>query len=347
MALVRTDGSKLRPHYFLYYFLSDEFQEVIREKTVHGSTVDRLLLTEFPQFPVRLPPVAIQDEITSILKAIDDRIDNLRQTNTTLEAIAQALFKSWFVDFDPVRAKTEGREPEGMDAATAALFPSEFEDSELGPIPKGWYRSTLGGAIELNGGVIQTGPFGSQLHASDYQPTGVPVVMPQDLTGRRVSDERIARVSEREADRLSRHRLRNGDIVFSRRGDVGRHAIVSNREIGWLCGTGCLLVRPGNAESISTFVSAALARPESLEWLVRHAVGATMPNLNTKILSTLPLIRPPDEVVRAYEVAASPLDHRVSSNLAQAQSLVQLRDTLLPRLISGKLRLQSTGNEHE
>src|SRR5690606_36545932 len=86
--------------------------------------------------------------IAESLSMLEDRIDSLRQANATLEAIAQALFKSWFVDFDPVRAKAEGREPEGMDAATAALFPSEFEDSELGPLLKGW---RVGGSDELLG----------------------------------------------------------------------------------------------------------------------------------------------------------------------------------------------------
>ncbi len=297
-------------------------------------------LKDLRDLRIPLPPKAIRENICQTLGALDDRIDNLRQTNATLEAITQALFKSWFVDFDPVRAKAEGREPEGMDATTAALFPSEFEDSEFGPIPKGWYWSTLGDAVEKNGGMIQTGPFGSQLHASDYQPIGVPVVMPQDLSGRRVSEERIARVSESDAERLSRHRMQNGDIVFSRRGDVGRHAVISDREVGWLCGTGCLLVQPGEAEATSSFFSAALARPESQEWLVRHAVGATMPNLNTKILSALPLLWPRDELAHAYESTASSLNDRVSANLAQARSFAKLRDTLLPRLISGKLRLE-------
>jgi type I restriction enzyme S subunit len=93
---------------------------------------------------IPMPPEPIRRGISELLGVLDDRIDLLRQTNTTLEAIAQALFKSWFVDFDPVRAKAEGREPEAMDAATAALFPSEFEESELGLIPKGWRAATFG-----------------------------------------------------------------------------------------------------------------------------------------------------------------------------------------------------------
>lgn len=332
------DMTAVRPEWLHYLMRSQPYRSWV-VGSASGTTVKHTSPSRIGAYTFGLPPVGEQLQVAATLDAIEFRIDLLRQTNTTLEAIAQALFKSWFVDFDPVRAKAEGREPEVMDAATAALFPSEFEESELGLIPKGWARSSLGDVCAAKGGCIQTGPFGSQLHASDYVRVGVPVVMPQDLAGRRVAEDKVARVPSSDADRLARNKLKSGDIVFSRRGDVGRHAVVSEREVGWLCGTGCLLVRPGELDSMSTFVSAALARPESLEWLVRNAVGATMPNLNTKILSRLPIISPPDELVRAFERIASPLEHRMSANHAQMKSLADLRDTLLPRLISGKLRL--------
>lgn len=143
MALLRPDRSRLLPKYLLYYFLSDEFQELLRARTIHGSTVDRLPLTDFPTYPVRVPPIEIQRSISKVLEVLDVRITLLRETSATLEAIAQALFKSWFVDFDPVRAKAEGRQPEGMDADTTALFPDSFEESELGLVPKGWHVGTV------------------------------------------------------------------------------------------------------------------------------------------------------------------------------------------------------------
>lgn len=131
--------------------------------------------------------------------------------------IAQALFKSWFIDFDPVRAKMEGRAPEGVDEATAALFPDMLEDSELGLVPKGWQVLRLDDVCKRYGGSIQTGPFGSQLHASDYIETGIPVVMPKDIQNRRAMTDSIARIGVADADRLSRHKVMAGDIVFSRR----------------------------------------------------------------------------------------------------------------------------------
>ena len=270
---------------------------------------------------------------------LDDRITLLRETNATLEAIAQALFKSWFVDFDPVRAKMEGRTPEGMDEATAALFPDGFETSELGEVPRGWQATDLAELTSQSGGSIQTGPFGSQLHASDYVEVGIPVVMPKDISLRRVQTESIARISPTDADRLARHKLAPGDVVFSRRGDVERHALISETERGWLCGTGCLLVRPGPKWPSPNFLSLLLDLPQSRLWLVRHAVGATMPNLNTGILGSVPVVMPSREVVIAFEEIVSRLEARRAHNAEQAQTLSSLRDTLLPRLISGQLRL--------
>lgn len=339
MALMRVNLSVAVPEFVLYTFLGPEFQDVIRQRTIHGSTVDRIPLTEFGNFPIRIPPLQVQLEVVGILKAIDDRIALLRETNDTFEAITNAIFKSWFVDFDPVRAKQEGRAPEGMDEATAALFPDGFDESERGAVPTGWQWKTLGSICMESRGAIQTGPFGSQLHASDYVEIGIPVVMPQDLAGRRVQVEKIARIGIEDALRLARHWLRAGDIVFSRRGDVGRHALIGVRETGWLCGTGCLLVRPGESWPSATFLSLALDRTDSKEWLLRHAVGATMPNLNTGILSAVPIMRPDDRVLRAFDSIVSAFDERLSHGHAHIRTLVELRDTLLPRLISGQLRL--------
>jgi type I restriction enzyme S subunit len=288
---------------------------------------------------LEIPSPAEQRKIAGILGALDDRIELNRKLNETLEATARAIFKSWFVDFDPVRAKAEGREPEGMDAATAALFPDSFEFSETGRLPQGWQFTTLGAEAQRHGGRIQTGPFGSQLHASDYVAEGVPVVMPQDLSNRRVSTARVARIKESYAVRLSRHRLEVGDIIYSRRGDVERHAQISIREAGWLCGTGCLLVRMGPLWPSPAFISLALDRPETRAWISQHAIGATLPNLNTGILSAVPLIVPTESLLQAFTSVADPIEQLISANNDQSHSLAIIRDTLLPRLISGKLRV--------
>lgn len=339
MGLIRPHRNLVDSRFLLYYYLGPQFQETIRKYTVHGSTVDRIPLVDMPGFEVCIPDLAHQKRIGAILGSLDDKIDLNRRTNDTLEAIARTLFKSWFVDFDPVHAKAKGKDLVGMDAETAALFPSEFEDSAMGPIPKGWRASTLGDEVGRRGGIVQTGPFGSQLHASDYVEEGVPVIMPRDIIRRRVATSSIARIREEDADRLAKHRVREGDLVYSRRGDVERHALIGNREVGWLCGTGCLLVRPGEQAPSSAFLSLFLDRPESRAWLTQHAVGATMANLNTSILSAVPLLAPSDDIVAAFDAHVESWAKRMVSSEAESRTLAAIRDTLLPRLISGEISL--------
>jgi type I restriction enzyme, S subunit len=322
------------PKFISYFLRTVDFFSYSDKAAVPG--VNRNHLHEAQ---MAIPNLAKQLEIASFLGVLDDRITLLRDTNATLEAIAQALFKSWFVDFDPVRAKMAGRAPEGMDEATAALFPDGFDSVESELIPSGWELSTLADVVNRSSGSIQTGPFGSQLHASDYVDDGVPVVMPKDIQGRTVNPDTVARTTQENVERLARHKLKSGDIVFSRRGDVERHALITTNEIGWLCGTGCLLVRPGPKWPSPTFLSMLLDAPQARTWLVQHAVGATMPNLNTGILGSVPVVVPPPSVLLAFEQVVGTLELRRSENTATAQTLTTLRDTLLPRLISGQLRL--------
>lgn len=157
-----------------------------------------------------------------------------------------------------------------------------------------WERTTLGAICSAQAGSIQTGPFGSQLHTSDYTESGTPVVMPTNIGDGGIFEDGIARVGSEDVERLSQHKLQVGDIVFSRRGDVTKNALIRRHEAGWLCGTGCLKVRLGDeSKAIAEFISYSLRLPETKEWLKRHAVGATMPNLNTGILSAVPIMLPP------------------------------------------------------
>lgn len=136
---------------------------------------------------------------------------------------------------------------------------------------------------------IQTGPFGSQLHQSDYSEEGIPVVMPKDLIDGHISEASIARVDNSHVQRLSRHKIEEGDILYSRRGDVGRCAFAEAKETGWLCGTGCLRVTIDRGKANPRFIFYQLQKSETVGWVINHAVGATMLNLNTSILKGLPL----------------------------------------------------------
>lgn len=167
-----------------------------------------------------------------------------------------------------------------------------------------WRITTLGEICEAQGGAIQTGPFGSQLHTSDYKELGIPVVMPTNIGEGGIDQSGIARIDNFDVERLSRHKLKIGDIVFSRRGDVTKNALIRPHEVGWLCGTGCLKVRMGDETiAVAKYISHCLRLPETKEWLIRHAVGATMPNLNTGILSGVPINLPP--VKTQLDIAAT------------------------------------------
>ena len=186
--------------------------------------------------------------------------------------------------------------------------------------------TTLG--VVCSDGVIQTGPFGSQLHAEDYVNDGIPVVMPADIRDGRVDTAAIARVRPEDVERLARHKLREGDIVYSRRGDITRCALITDREVGWLCGTGCLLVRPGSGIDYR-WLFYWLSTVETHEWLYRHAVGATMLNLNTTILSALPVNLLPLEEQRRIAGVLGALDSLIENHRSSVGVAVELARALL------------------
>jgi len=156
-----------------------------------------------------------------------------------------------------------------------------------------WQDTTIGSICDEHGGDVQTGPFGSQLHASDYAEHGIPIVMPQDMQNGSIVCERIARLAPQFLNRHQRHMLEVNDIVFSRRGDVTRFAVVTETESGWICGTGSIRIRLKCPTLDARYMSAYLRQPQIGSWLINHAQGVTMPNLNTGILRALPVRLPP------------------------------------------------------
>jgi len=152
-----------------------------------------------------------------------------------------------------------------------------------------WRETTLGEVCDEVNGIVQTGPFGSQLHQSDYSEEGIPVVMPKDIIEGRIASDTVARVSSKHVERLSRHKLSGGDIVYGRRGDIGRQALIRPEQNGWLCGTGCLRLSFGDKVLNPHFLHYYLRQDDVVSWISNQAVGATMPNLNTGILRSVPV----------------------------------------------------------
>jgi len=201
-------------------------------------------------------------------------------------------------------------------------------DPVTGDIPGHWEFTTLGEVCRRGGGNIQTGPFGSQLHASDYVPVGVPSIMPTNIGENRIVENGIVRITENDANRLGQHRLKVGDIIYSRRGDVEKRALIREREDGWFCGTGCLKVRLGSGVVDPLFASLFLGHPSVKEWIVRHAVGATMANLNTAIMSAVPFALPPLREQKSIASVLGTLDDLIEVNREINETLEEMARAL-------------------
>lgn len=171
---------------------------------------------------------------------------------------------------------------------------------------------------------IQTGPFGSQLHQSDYTDCGTPVVMPKDVVNGDIVDTSIARVGPQHVSRLSRHQLRPGNLIFSRRGDVGRCALVKKEQNGWLCGTGCLRVVVDEEKINSSYLYYFLCQSDVAKWLESHAVGAIMLNINPSIVSQIPISFPTRGAQEQIANLLSALDRKIALNRRKIATLEKM-----------------------
>lgn len=284
--------------------------------------------TDLSKLTIPVPAPRVQAEVAVALRSLDDRIDLLRQTNATLEAIAQALFKSWFIDFDPVHAKTEGREPEGMDAATAALFPAELKESALGLIPQGW---RVGSVYEV-ASVIYGAPFASKQFNTDAN--GQPLVRIRDLR------DEAPGVWTQEVHPKG-YLLRPGDIVVGMDGEF--RAYLWGGVSAWMNQRVCCFqpVAPHCAAFVRCAIAGPLAHIEATE------VATTVIHLGKGDIDRFKVVVPPDAVASAFANLADPLYARIINNKVQSRHLSALRDALLPRLLSGKLRLPEAKEQVE
>ena len=177
-----------------------------------------------------------------------------------------------------------------------------------------WNEATLGELAERDGGLIQTGPFGSQLHQSDYTAEGIPVIMPTDITDGRVCPESVARVSEATANRLSRHKVKLRAVVLPRRGEITKRAFIRNEQEGWLCGSGCLKIEMNGKALVPEFLYYFMDQAHIVQWLVQHAVGTTMLNLSAGIVNELPVRYPSVEVQRLIAEVLTAYDELMENN---------------------------------
>lgn len=291
--------------------------------------------------PLLLPTLEGQTRIAEALGSLDNKISLLRETNVTLEAIAQALFKSWFVDFDPVRAKAEGRDPEGVPPEAEDLFPSEFEETELGPIPKGWLVQTFLDHFEVVRGLSYKGS--GLTDAED--PEGVPMHnLNSVLEG---GGYKYAGLKHYKGEFKKKHEIRGGDLIVANTEQGHKHlligypAIVPTRvgKVG-VFSHHLYCVRPLATSPIQAqFAYRLLLTPSVREQVVGCSNGTTVNMLKADGLSMPRFVCPPVGLSQSYADLAEGIQAKVERNVEQVECLSSLRDTLLPRLMSGRLSI--------
>lgn len=336
---ITVDPSKADSQFIYYLFRSEEQLRYIFNSAIQTG-VPHTNLGLLRKTPVTVPSLEIQKAIAGFLCALDDRITLLRETNTTLEAIAQALFKSWFVDFDPVHAKAEGRQPEGMDAPTAALFPASFEESELGLVPKGWVTALMADISTV--GIGKTPPRKEQQWFSEDL-RDVRWVSIRDMGAVGVYANQTSEYLTSEAvEKFNVRRVPDNTVLMSFKMTIGRVAITEGEMT--------------TNEAIAHFRLDA-SSPLSSEYIYLHlrqfdfsrlsSTSSIAEAVNSKTVREIPILVPSKQVAAAFQDQISTVFARLKKNEQQAQTLTQLRDTLLPRLISGQLRLPEAEAEIE
>jgi type I restriction enzyme S subunit len=326
MVALRADPKKINPLYLLAALRSDIVQNRIKALNV-DAVIPHLKKTDFDKLFIPLPDSKTQEWIGNFYFELSSRIELLKETNATLEAIAQALFKSWFVDFDPVHAKQQGRAPEGMDEATAALFPDSFEESELGLIPKGWKSVTLADAYEIN-------PQ-RKLKKGDLAPY-------LDMASVPTSGHCVEQAVLREMG--SGSKFTNGDALLARITpclENGKSAFVDflpDGQVGW-GSTEFVVMRP--KPPLSEYHAYLLCRHQSFRDFAIQSMSGTSgrQRIQNDVLGRYLLASPSTSVATAFGEITTPVQQKIAANHVHAQTLAFLRDTLLPRLISCQLRL--------
>jgi type I restriction enzyme, S subunit len=330
VGIVRLDKNRAVPR-FIDYYLRNPSYNLFMNNLVAQSAQPNLNLTEIRNLPIRLPPLAEQKAIAAVLGTLDDKIELNRRLNATLEAMARTLFQSWFVDFDPVRAKLDGRQPTGLDASTAALFPSEFEDSELGPIPIGWeVGSILRQAYLLSGGTPKTdvaefwnGDI-AWASAKDVSQCGGSFLT---TTEKKITQSGLQKSATKMIPQFA-------TVIVARGATTGRLTMFGER---MAMNQTCYAL---HSRFDAPFALYCQAR-DFIKRMVHAAHGSVFDTITTRTFESTTVLLPPANVLLGFNERIAPLIQLLRANLYQSRTLAAIRDALLPRLLNGEFRLTS------
>lgn len=329
LVLLRADGRRVFPPFLRWLTRSPEWWGQIGKFLNVGAVFDSLRCADVPRFQLSLPPLPEQRAIAHILGTLDDKIELNRKMSETLETMARALFKSWFVDFEPVRAKAEGRDP-GLPPDLAALFPDRLVESELGEIPEGWEVKSIGELAEVIGGSTPKteraeyweGGAHHWVTPKDLSRLSMPVLLDSE---RKVTDAGLAQIGS--------GLLPPGTVLLSSRAPIGYLAIA---EIPVAINQGFIAMKPRPGTSNLFLLRWASA---AHELIVSHANGSTFLEISKANFRPIHTVAPNGPVMEAFDRLTRPMYLKVVEQERESRTLAALRDALLPKLISGELRV--------
>jgi type I restriction enzyme S subunit len=318
--------------YLLYWLQSEHAKDQLKARAT-GTTVIGIKQSELRKIEITIPSIEVQQVVAKTLQSIDDRITLLSETNKTLESIAQAIFKSWFVDFEPVHAKAKGIAPEGMDEATAALFPDSFEKTELGVVPKGWLPQQMSDVSTVSIG--KTPPRKEHQwfteNSNDIRWLSIRDMGNSDLYASQTKEY----LTKEAVDRFNVKCVPDNTVVMSFKMTVGRVQITDG-----IMATNEAIAHFNLDKNATTSAEFIYLYLKQFDFKSLSSTSSIADAVNSKSVREIPILIANQSVVDAFQLIIIGIFQKIKINEAQVRSMSNLRDTLLPRLISGQLRIE-------
>jgi type I restriction enzyme S subunit len=318
------DEEAVDPDYLYYWLACPEFLVQAAGIKAQTDMADYISLRDLRQVRVSLPPIEIQREVGQALRCSDDRIELNRRMSATLEGIARTIFRSWFVDFDPVRAKMEGRDPLGMSADVAALFPERLMHSELGEIPQGWEVGTLGDVAEQQRGGV----------APDQIDADTPYIALEHMPRRSIALSDWTRAGGVASNKFG---FKTGEILFGKLRPYFHKVGVA--PVAGVCSTDIVVISPTSSHWFG-FALSHISSDEFVAYTDATSTGTRMPRTTWADMAKYRVALPTPGVAEAFTQVARPVVDCIIVSIHESRSLAGLRDALLPKLISGQIRLK-------